>query len=270
MKDLLDRLHKALGTLAETDTEASTEGPEDMTAEAFTVYVTEELEKAAKDSPETKVLRLTALKAQIEALAKNFEGRPSTPGGILRVTRFKDPGQVTTTEKTIPPKNATPTTQFTTGPETHPPGTATTPPGGKMPPLTAGGSGFDNPATATFAKALEGLDDAIAKLGGKTDEEIAKAKADAKAKAAKAAKVAKANEGKSPEEIAKAKVDADAKVKAEAEKVAKAKASEAFWPLDMNTDFGRGETDDPDVPEWGLDDGTMPAVKKPDTANAAE
>ncbi len=270
MKDLLDRLSKALGTLSEAPAEApAAGGPEDMTAEAFTVYVTEELEKAGKDSPEVKILRLKALKTQIEELAKNFEGRPSTPGGILRVTRFKDPGQITTTEKTQAPGNATPTTQFTAGPEVQPPGMASTPPGGKMPPLTAGSSGFAPPATATFAKALESLDDAIAKLGGKTDEEIAKAKAEAKAKADEAAKIAKANEGKSPEEIAKAKTDADAKAKTdEAAKVKKSK-TDAFWPLDMNTDFGMGKTDDPDVPEWGLDDGTSPKTK-PATDNAAE
>ena len=269
MKDLLDRLHKAVGALAEAPAEAPAEaGPEDMTIEAFTVYVTEELEKAAKDQPEVKILRLKALAEQIE-IAKNFEGRPSTPGGILRVTRFQDPGQVKTTEKTTSPGNASPTTQFTAGPETHPPGMATTPPGGKMPPLTAGSSGFDSPATATFAKALEVLNDQVALLEGKTPEEIAKVKAEAKAKAEEAAKIAKANEGKTPEEIAKAKTDAEAKAKTdEAAKVAKAKG-EAFWPLDMNTEFGRGETDDPDVPEWGLDDGTSPKTK-PATDNAAE
>ncbi len=137
MKDLLDRLSKAVGALAGTPDEAPVTGPEDMTLEAFVSYVTEELEKAAADAPEVKILRLKALAAQVE-LAKNFEGRPATPGGILRVTRFQDPGQVKTTEKTTAPSNASATTQFTAGPEAHPPGTANTPPGGKLPPLTAG------------------------------------------------------------------------------------------------------------------------------------
>ena len=50
----------------------------------------------------------------------------------------------------------------------------------------------------------------------------------------------------------------------EAEKVAQAKAANgAFWPLDMNTPFGRGETDDPEVPEWGLDQRKSPPAAAP-------
>ncbi len=238
MKDLLDRLSKAVGALAGDSAETpEVDGPEDMNLEAFTVYVTEELEKAAKDTPEVKIARLKALAEQIE-LAKNFEGRPAMPGGILRVQRFKDPGQRSTTEATRQPSNASATTQFTAGPEAHPPGMASTPPGGKMPPLTAGGSGFDSPATATFAKALEALTKTIGELEGKTPEQI-------KAESEEAAKVAKANEGKSADEA----------------KVAKAKESAAFWPLDMNTPFGRGETDASETPEWGLDHGKAPAAK---------
>lgn len=241
MKDLLDRLSKAVGALVGAEAEITEDGPEDMTLEAFTVYMTEELEKAAKDTPEVKIARLKHLAEQIE-VAKNFEGRPATPGGILRVQRFKDPGQLTPTETTRSPSNASATTQFTAGPEVHPPGMASTPPGGKLPPLTAGSSGFASPANATFAKALEGLNKALAELEGKP--------------------VTKSEE-KTPEEletekVAKAEVDEKAKI-------AKADANKAFWPHDMNTAFGRGETKDPEVPEWGLDHGKASAA-----ADAAE
>jgi len=216
MKDLLDRLQKAVAALANTTQSADDAGDEstEMTPDEFVAYVTTQVEKAATDTPEIRAERLAALGAQIE-LAKNFEG--PTPGKMA-VATFKDPGQQTPTMAAgaMPPQNATPGTSATAGPAVQPAGSPTTPAGGELP------SQANPPAAATFAKALDDLKGAIEGLAKPTEETTAP--------------VTKTDDGK-PAPVTKTK-DAD---------------KGPIWPMDMNTPWGRGETEDDATPEWGVD-----------------
>lgn len=211
MKELMERLSKAVnemitavapGAAPPSQSEEATK----MTAEAFVKYAGEQITKAKSDAPEIRIQRLNALVAQIE-VAKNFEG--STEG--VAIQQFKDPAQNTPTTTNVTPDNATPTTNFSAGPEVQPPGNPTTPAGGEVPPMVAPSSGFAPVGAASFAKAMDGLNAAIA---------------DFKTVAATPATPAP---------------------------VTKAASKEPLWPLDLNTPFGRGETDDDNEPEWGRD-----------------
>ena len=229
MKDLLDRLSKAVNEMsapstAETPETPAADAPVEMSLEDFVGYAVEQVEKAAADTAEIRLERLAALTAAIE-VAKNFEG--PTPGK-LQVQRFKDPAQIVPSTKGVTPKNAPATTHFTSGPPTAPAGNPSTPSGGQLPPMTAGGSGFSTPAAATFAKAMEDLQKAI--------EGIAKGDATETPAAPPTA----------PVEPTMEEAPAPATV-------TKAADTEPLWPMDMNTDFGRGKVEDDTTPEWGFD-----------------
>lgn len=248
IENALARLNKSVNALAGDDTV-------DMTVEQFVAYATEQVDKAKGESGDARIARLKHLGSQIESVRKNFEGSPATPGGILRVTQFRDPAQVRTTEKTVAaPTNATASSQFSSN-DPGPTGTPSTPPGGQMPPMTAGGSGFDSPATATFAKSLDGLSDAIAKMageGGDADKGDDKTQPDAKADADDADK----GDETDAETDDESDDDAD---KGDEEQVAK--STGVIWPLDMTSDFGMGKTEDPEEPEWGFDTGSESAKR---------
>ena len=227
MKDLLDRLTKAIGSMANPNPDDAPEEPVEMSMEDFMVYVTEQVEKAAADTPDIRSERFAHLKTQIEAVTKNFEG--PTPGKAS-VQQFKDRGQQKTTVAPVKaPDNATPGSNFTGGPTVAPAGKPTTPSGGQLPPITAGGSGFSTPAAATFAKAMETLGKSIAEL---EKEGMAPAAGDPPAGDQLPVKT---SEGDPPP----------------AKPVTK--AAEPMWPQDLNTAFGRGETDDDITPDWGFD-----------------
>lgn len=226
-KELLDRFGAAvdglLAQVAKGDDAPPTEDPPGMTADQFAVYATEQVEAAGKDA-DKGVARLKHLKAQIEML-KNFEG---SPAGVMPVTQFKDPGQVTTTESTQAPSSTQSggPSNFAAN-DVPPAGTgARQPPGGQNPPLVAGGSGFDT----AFSKAVEDLDKKLDALL-KTDEPP-KDEGDPKP------------EDKSP-----------------TAPVTKAEDLPEVWANDMSTDYGMGKTDEPDVPPWGFDTGSEALVK---------
>lgn len=143
-----------------------------------------------------------------------------SPGGKVKVQSFKDRAQSTTTSKNVSAGNATPGSNFSAGSPTAPAGKPSTPSGGTVPPTTASGSGFATPAAATFAKSMEDLQKAIKAIG---------------------------NEPTVPE------------APATPAKVEKSESADPLWPMDMNTAFGRGETEADQVPEWGMDTVQTPA-----------
>lgn len=232
MKTQLDRLLKAVNELAATgetpapDTETDTV---DMSMDEFVAYCTDQVEKAGSDPEEVRAERLKALVAQIE-IAKNFEG--PTPGK-MKIAQFKDPAQITPKSATAKTSNAPQTTNFSSGAPTQPAGTPSTPSGGKIPPQTASGSGFESPAAATFAKAVEGLTTAIAKLTG--EGEAAEPPAATEEPPAATEEVSKSEGDDTP--------------------------ADGMWPMDMNTPFGRGETEDDVTPEWGFDSASSEAAE---------
>lgn len=241
MNELLERFKKAVEGLAQP-VERIEDSRQEMTTEQFIEYATEQLEKAATDTPEIRVERLKALRMNVELFKAeySFEG-PTTSNkfsGVLAVSMFRDPAQVQTTEKTQPPKSvsggATAFSNVDVQPSVNGAGNVT---GDKMPPLIAAGSGFETPTSATFAKALDELGNVLASLAGEEEpEKVETEKADTEEK---------------PEEGEKVKTE-----KVEAENIES--SNDAYWPFDMNTPFGRGETTDPETPEWGIDGQKVP------------
>ena len=223
-RELVERFSAAVnGLLAKVekgDDEPPKKDPPGMTADQFAVYATEQVEAAAKDA-DKGVERLKHLKAQIETL-KDFEGRPD---GVMPVAQFKDPGQVTTTESTQAPSSTQSSgpSNFASN-DVPPAGTgAAQPPGGKNPPLVAGGSGF----ASAFSKAMEDLDKKLEALL-KTDDPSKDPKADDKPPTTP---------------------------------VVKAEGLSEVGANDMSTDYGMGKTDEPDVPPWGFDTGSEALAK---------
>ncbi len=245
-KELFARLHTAVIGLAELEKgdPAPTE-PEvqEMTAEQFVDHVTSEIEKAAKDEPKVRVARLKHLAGQIEVLQKEFVG--GTPV-TMKVTPFRDPGQVKTTEKTINPTSTLPNaTNFSQNPA--PPttqGAGSTPSGGKMPPIGApSGAGGAAAVPGSISKALELLNKTIAVMAKEAGVEVPEEK---------------------PAEGEKPTTEATSEKPAEGEKPTTEvqKSENAFWPADMSTPFGMGETKDDETPEWGID-GQKATADKP-------
>ena len=243
LQSSLEKLQKSVDALAVD------EGNENMSPEQFVEYATDQVTQAATDKdPTLRVTRLKALSEQI-GIAKDFIGSPATPGGILSVKRFQDPAQVKTTEKTQSPSNATAVTLISSNAIPNAEAGAGSPiPGGKVPPIVAPGSGFDSPSTATFAKSLDDM-------GTKIDALIAKVakgddKPDDKTNADKADDKTDDKADDKTDDKADADKDAD---KPDAEKTEKSEGT--VWPLDMNSKFGMGETEDPEKPDWGWDHG---------------
>jgi hypothetical protein len=240
MKELFDKFQKAVDGLnraVEGDQKEETQEPEaqEMTPEQFLNYAIDQVNKAADDTPEVRVLRLKSLQEYVE-LAKaeySFEGKSNKLTGILSVTQYRDPGQVQTTEKTQAPakikEGQTNYADVAIQPAVNGAGSPT---GQKMPPLSAGGSGFETPGNASFAKAFEKLDELLSSL---TKEEPKK------------------------EDTKKAEPKEDKKVETKkSEDVPETSQDDTFWPFDMNSPFGRGETKNPEVPEWGRDGQEIP------------
>lgn len=225
LKDLFERLHKAVEGLAQADGGQDDGRVKKMTPDQFLGYATEQIEAAAKDKPEIRKARLAHLATQIQAVAKNYEG--PTPGAA-DVQTYKTPDQQTPTmTESAPPgsNDQTGTTNFSQEdpPQSQAGGVGQTPPGGSLPPQVAGGSGFATPEAATFAKAMEKLHAAVAKMAS---EEPAKA----------------------PEKPTQTQTQ-PAPEKTE-------KSLGVVWPLDMNTPFGLGSKDAPEHPDWGYDKGS--------------
>lgn len=235
MKDLLDRLHKAIDGLANPG--GADDGTVDMNADQFVAYATEQLEAAAKDKPEIRKARIDHLKGQIESVIKNFEGPTATPGGSFAVQQFRDRDQLAPTSQERPTPGSVSTGGSNNFAQQDPPnnqqGVGNTPPGGTMPaPDSAGSSGFASPAEVTFAKRLEGMAKALVALTkGEGDDPPA---------------------GDPPADKPPAKAEGD-----DGEKVEKGLG--VLWPLDLNTPFGRGDKDAPEEPEWGYDAGSRMA-----------
>lgn len=236
MKDLLERMKKALGDLAAED--APTDGPKNMTPEQFLTYATEQVEKAAKDKPEVRKARLLHLQGQVAAVAKNFEG--SVPAA-LPVSTFKDPDQTTPTTAdggTPGPQNQPEALGNFAQNDPGPAGSSvgSQPPGGQNPPLTAG-SGAEAPEQ--FAKMFAGLQKALENL----------ATPPATATPPAAAPTPPPTETTPPADVKK--------------------GMGVIWPADMNSPFGQ-EVDDEDAePGWGFDSGSEPA-KRAETRKAAQ
>lgn len=232
MSDNLERLTKAVERLSGGG-DASVE----MSPEDFIAYAAGQIEKMVSDTPEVKVMRVDALKANVEAIMKNFEGPTSTPlTGLLSVVRFTDPGQVQTTIKTSEPPGLGegPDNFSTNGEQAAVNGAGAAPMGQLVPSSMAAGSGFESPAMATFAKALEGLTSALVGVGGDdtdSDDEKGSQTAEISSDVSKPVEKNVSSQGEEKAPVTKA----------------------AFWPLDMNTPFGRGETEDDEEPEWGRD-----------------
>lgn len=243
--ELLNRFKKAVEGL---DAATGNDETPKMTADQFIEYATEQMEKAAKDSPEVRIERLKSLRANVE-LAKqeySFEGSSNTFGGLLAVTQFRDPDQVQTTEKTQSPASVsdgvTAFSQTDIQPSVNGAGNVT---GDKMPPLVAAGSGFEPPTSASFAKALDELENVLASLTGDGESGDGKT-GDAGGEDKNRTETNKSKGGK----IETKKGDADGEG-----------AVDTFWPFDMNTAFGRGETENPEIPEWGVDGKPIPEDK---------
>lgn len=230
MKDLLDRLHKAIDGLAQTDAPSSGDGRTEMTPDQFLAYATDQIEKAAKDPAEVKKARLAHLKGQIASVAKNYEGSTPVPGPF-KIEQYKSSDQNVSTSTEKAPGNNAPATSaasnFASGDTPAPvSGAGSQPSGGQNPPITAGGSGFASPEAATFAKAVDTLTAAVSKM-----EEATPA----------------APPGKDP-----------AQVPTQTSKPVE-KSIGVIWPMDMNSGFGRGEKEVPESPEWGYDSGSTAA-----------
>lgn len=222
--NILDRLHKAIGALAETTEEKPAAKPsvqksEDLklTRGQFVGFVVEQVEKAAKDTAPVRKARLAYLQKCVE-IVKNWEG-PTT--GAMSIPMFKDPDQL---QPTVEVQGQMPASddQGSVSPNNFamndaPPAVAgpagTTPPGGDLPPTVAGSSGFASLSEATFAKALGQIEASIAKAMGTPPATETKPEP---------AKVTKSTE-------------------------------DLLWPHDMNTPFGRGDVAKADAPEWGWD-----------------
>jgi hypothetical protein len=244
MSERLENLAKAIGALAANTTDFSDE-PEssEMSPDAFIEYATEQLEKAATDEPEVREERLKALGEQVAEIQKNFEGRPKTAlTGVLKIKHFRDPAQVKTTEKTQGMKKQPMGDSNFSANASQPAvagGAGSAPTGGLGAPKVAGGSGFESPGMATFAKALEDLGAALApEAPAATEDEPPKAPE-------KAEKADEAPEGTDAPEGTEEPSEGT-------ESVAKAHGAD-YWPLDMNTPHGRGEVEKADEPEWGRD-----------------
>lgn len=219
MKELLARLNKALGEMADLDAAPDTATEAEMTAEQFIAYATEQVEKAAADTdPGIRKARLAHLRTQVEAVAKAFDPGASTGSFAgdtklaFPVTQFRDPAQVPDLPpKTVAPGQTPAVTNF--GDQGVPPnarGVGAQPPGGQNPPLTAGkgGAGY----SAAFTKMVEGLSSAIEKLT--TDP----------------AETSETSETQTVE-----------------------KSTKVLWPADMNSAFGSGLLDAEEEPTWGRD-----------------
>lgn len=249
MNEFFDRLQKAARDLAgavpgDAAPEKTDDGKVEMSPSDFVGWVTAEIEKAAKDSNDVRKARVTHLLEQIAEVRKEFEGSPNVPT-VVRAAQFKDPGQQTiTSSESSPQAQGGGQTAFSQNTAPEPAALPNTPPGGQTPPATAPSSGFETVGNATFAKAftdaLEKMNEAIAKMGAPDPSPQPNAKGDDKGEGRGAA--------------------------AKTEKSAK-DVSRVLWPMDMNTAFGRGETEDPESPEWGFD---HEATADDKTDNAAE
>lgn len=233
MKENLERLAKATSDLAKGE---EPDGPTEMSPEDFIAYAAEQMEKAAGDSPEVREARLTALGEVVADVEKNFEGMNETLGGLLAVKQFRDPGQVQTTMKT-------------TNPTTPPVGAGNFASNAEAPGVNGAGSaptGKLVPAPQKSAESfMKAMADLTAVLKGETSESAAP-------EGEKAPENAEGGET-DPKPVEKSEGSQGDREGKEGEPAFVAKATGVVWPLDMNTPFGRGETDDDEVPEWGRD-----------------
>lgn len=226
MDDLLSRFSKAVAGLQGANEPS---GPVEMTPEQFIQYATEQLEKAATDSDDIKVQRLEALKTVVEDVAKNYEGKTPTPlTGLLSVNQFKDPAQQVPTSKTInPPTQGNGATNFSANDVPPTQGAGSAPTGTLVP--------SQSDASASFTKALQSLTDVLEKMAG-TKKEVDPKK----------------DETKKSDDLSDTK-STDKKEDGNDTTSVTKNVDVAGWPADMNTAYGRGETDNPGVPEWGFD-----------------
>jgi hypothetical protein len=244
-----------------------------MTIEGFVGYAAEQIAKAKSDKPEVRVERLKHLAEQIE-VAKDFEGSPETPGGLLAVKQYKDPDQYKTTEKETSPSNASPTTEFSSNDIPNASSGVGTATAGDTPPIVASGSGFDSPATATFAKAIEKMSGDICELVKALKEEEPKAKkeeesedsedeSDDEEKDEDSEDAEESDDEEGDDEESDDEESDDEEGDDEAEEVAKSGdvTKGVIWPLNMNSDFGMGRVEK-DEPEWGRDNEKSSTVKK--------
>lgn len=242
LKDSLARLEKSVAELAGG-----------KTPEQFIAYAAEQIEKAKTDKPEVRVQRLKHLAEQIK-VAKEFEGVTPTPS-MISVSEFTDPDQL----KPTPPATQTPQTQgdgvtnFSTNPVPPAVAGAGSPlPGGQVPPLAAGGSGFETPGAATFAKSMKDLGEKVEGLI-KSLEKPAQAPAAAApvtpaAPAAPAVTTTPETPAAAPAVVTKNQDDKD--------------KDRVMWPLDMATPFGMGKVEKAEEPAWGWD-GQKPKDEQP-------
>lgn len=245
MSDQLKRFKDAVDALAKTEEENDAV---EMTIDEFIDYATAQVEAALKDGVEIRKSRLEAL-SEAANIAKEFIGSPSTPGGSLKVVQFKDPAQIATTEATQGTKKpAEGPDKFSENGVQPPVNGAGSASGQKMPPLTAGGSGFETTANATFAKSLEELSKVISSLiveeGPKEEESVEKSEEPV---------IEEKQEEKVEEEVVE-----KAETEEKKEEVKKEDTEIAFWPDDMNTPYGMGEVSDQNEPPWGYDHGKSP------------
>jgi hypothetical protein len=234
MSDNLERLTKAVEKLTDNGG-----GSVEMSPEDFIAYAAGQIEKMSSDTPEVKTRRVAALKANVEAITKNFEGPTAIPlTGLLSVIQFADPDQVQTTIKTIEPMGVGggPDNFSINGEQAAVNGAGAAPTGQLVPAPMAAGSGFESPAMETFAKALEGLTKALIGIADETPSSEGETGSQTVGTSEGDPKPVKKNDGSEKASVAKV----------------------ALWPIDMNTPFGRGETDDDDDPEWGRDGSEVP------------
>lgn len=237
MKDLLDRMKKALENLA-----ADEPAGETMTPDQFVAYAAEQVEKAAADKdPKIRKARLAHLAEQVATVQKNFEGQVPA---ALPVARFKDADQATPT--TTDMGNPAPQNQgesggnFASNPVPTPQAAVgSQPPGGANPGPTNASSGAPG-YPEQFAKAMETLTKAIEKLNGAPAAPAAAAPA--------ATPAAPAAPAAAPDQVQK--------------------GMGVIWPADMNSSFGRGLADGEDEPTWGYDKGSAAAGRAETRKNA--
>lgn len=244
-KNLIARLSKALETLTADDAPEGT-----MTPDQFVAYATDQVEKAAKDKdPAVRKARLSHLKDQVAAVAKNFEGE--VPAAIP-VQTFKDPGQKTPTTEDLgnpaPQNQSENVANFgSNDPGPAKAGVGSPPPGGDMPGATAGTGAPGYPES--FAKAMAALTKAIDGLGAPAPATGTTPAAPAPAPAPGATPPAQGAPAPGTETTVE-------------------KSIGVIWPSDMNSPIGRGlAEDEADLP-WGFDKGSAPAKRAETRKNA--
>lgn len=149
LEDAIQEMDQVIKGLTD-ETPTPTPDTIEVDREGFVRHVTKHFAALKKDTAEVKTARIAYLDECL-AIAKNFEG--STPGAI-KLSVFKAPEQLKTTETTINPSTRK-TDATTHGSATPPTGVPPKAPSGTLVPGAAPPSGAPFANAGDFAKALD-------------------------------------------------------------------------------------------------------------------